>query len=501
MRVETQVQGLGTLRVSALFALVYLFLACVHGQYFKPYTAISKKLFAEAAPNIVGHSMAFDSAIVDGADSVFYHFGRLNDTSTFIFPGCSGWGSEYCYRADLPVWSGTLFRTNNIGVYWFRNVLGDSLYFDLAMPNGTSLVFFENEFERFTVKRTGPDTMSVLGLVDSVYTYTIGRTDQNGSPIDSPLDERPILIGKELGLISFFQVDSFPLVQRPLELLGNKGPDVGFHRITSVSLYDYQPGDVVQTRSYSGNTLPNGQPFTYHKRTVLARTETPDSVIYTMTWESFGTTTTDLTFGTYVQRYSKHEVLAELPFDRFDGAHVRLSRSVHPVCGASFWYLFTDEVPGLNQCESFGCWVSADTQGPPHTAYSSLQLGVGRRSYFMEILGSGWGGYYFSIQEILYYKKNGIECGTEVSVTVPEAIQEEAVVFGPNPVDDELIFEATSVIRSIELIDQHGRTVAQLHALRQDLRIDVSQLVPGLYFATIQMENGARSHHRIMVAR
>lgn len=115
-----------------ILLLVIAINSAVQAQYYKPFTGTSKKLFTEHPLPDNGHSMAFDTSLAIGVDPVHFHFGALNLGSTMIDPLCQGWGSEYCYRTELPVWSGSLFRTNEQGTYWFRTLNGDSLRFDLG---------------------------------------------------------------------------------------------------------------------------------------------------------------------------------------------------------------------------------------------------------------------------------------------------------------------------------------------------------------------------------
>lgn len=91
-------------------------------------------------------------------------------------------------------------------------------------------IFYEDELQRFSISRVSPgaDTMSILGMIDSVYRYQISHTDLQGNFINSGLNSREIIIGKQLELISFFRIDSFPQVLKPLILMGNESADAGF---------------------------------------------------------------------------------------------------------------------------------------------------------------------------------------------------------------------------------------------------------------------------------
>ena len=488
---------------SLLAGAVVVFIASgASAQYYKPFHAASKKLFALGTEQSGGYDLAFDSATVQGSDSVFHHFGALNDTSTYLHPACYGWGSPYCYRAELPLWSGALFRTDNAGTYWFRTLDGDTLHFDLDTEVGVQHVFYEDSVQRFTCVKSGPDTMTILGAMDSVFIYEVAHSDMDGQPIASALNGQPIIIGKALGLVRFFQVDHFPDVLTPLMLIGNKGPDLGFHRISSADVYDYQPGDIVQSKSYSGNTLPPDQPFIYHKRTILSRSDTPDSVIYYVATEFFTVGSTTLSLDTFVSRSYKHDILAEIPFARFNGAHISLGLSTTPSCAVPLWRLSHDDVPTLAPCYEYpACWVAYDTQGPPPTSSGSLILGVGISHSVYDPPVYSWEPYYFNVLGFPYYRKNGVDCGVEVNVGIAEPHRTSAIALTPNPTAGMVRITATQNIRSVRIVDGCGRLAYQMDALGARNEIDLSHMPPGTYVACIILLDGSRSHQRLQVAR
>jgi hypothetical protein len=461
-------------------------------QYFKPFHSSSRKFYAQLTAPAEGYSLAFDSARAAEGDSIFYHIGVFNDTSTLEVPPCMGWGNPYCYRADKPAWSGTLFRTNNAGDYWFGTDQGDSLTFRFAAPIGDTTVIFADATQRFSMVKTAKDTMTFLGYTDSVYTYIILHTDINGVPIISALDQQPIIVGKDLGLIRFFKVDHFPGQLVPLGLIGNKEPDVGLHQITSASLYDYQPGDVVQYRSYAGNTLPPGQPFHYYKNSILSRTDTPDSVRYEVAWESFtigGTLGTGL--GTL--QYSKSEVLADLPFERFDGAVIQLSFTNSTSCPFNTWRLTRVEQTGLAPCGTAGCWIAADTQGPPPQSSSVLQLGVGQAHYFYQ-QGMFPGTNYFDISDIVYFMKDGITCGSEVHLGIGDGAQIPGITLFPNPASGSITIGSPKIFKTVQILDQAGRMLKIVDVGSQNTRLDIADLPAGMFQVLVKLQDGSIAH-------
>lgn len=483
-------------------AVVVFIASGASAQYYKPFHAASKKLFAQGTEPSGGYDLAFDSATVQGSDSVFHHFGALNDTSTYLHPACYGWGSPYCYRAELPLWSGALFRTDNAGTYWFRTLDGDTLHFDLDAEVGVQHVFYEDSVQRFACVKSGPDTMTILGAMDSVFIYEVAHSDMDGQPIASALNGQPIIIGKALGLVRFFQVDHFPAVLTPLALIGNKGPDLGLHRISSADVYDYQPGDIIQSKSYSGNTLPPDQSFFYSKCTILSRTDTPDTVAYDCASETFTVGSSYASLDTSTIAHYKHDTLAELPFTRFDGAHMSFRFSSTPWCAVPLWRLSHDDVPTLAPCYEYPrCWVAYDTQGPPPTSSGGLILGVGQSHSYYDPPVYSWEQHYFSLRSFPYIRKNGVDCGIEVNVGMMESHRSTPISVTPNPTDGLVTISAAQNIRSVRIVDGYGRLAHLMGAVGARIGIDLSHLPSGTYVAGITFLDGSRSHQRFQVAR
>lgn len=468
------------------------------GQYFEPFHASSKKLFARASPSTPAYSMAFDSTQAAGADSIFFHFGALDQGAGEVVPGCIGWGDPNCYKANKPIWSGSLFLSDNNGTYWMRNVFGDSLRFDLGMIVGDTAMFFQDATQRFTIVKSEPDTMTVLDFIDSVYTYTVLHTDLSNQPIASVLNGDSLIVGKQLGMIRFFRVDSFPQVLEPLELVGNKGPDLGLHRITSTMVYDYQPGDVVQTKSYEGGGYPP-LPFSYWTDSVLTRLDTPDSVSYQIAWEYFNADGTITNSGSGIIRYSKSEVLADLPFERFNGSHISLNRTSG--CGTAIWILASELVPGIGLCPSENCWLNGDTGGPPPQSSNGLHLGLTATHYYFQTPINPWDQPYWNIRSLVYYRKNGVDCGTEQHVGIRESAVSKPIAVFPVPSEGLLSISSAQVIRSIRISDSHGRTVLASSHRSLVIDLDLSAFAPGVYQLELSTEDGQLVHHQFVLIR
>nr|WP_321245782.1 T9SS type A sorting domain-containing protein [uncultured Psychroserpens sp.] len=66
-----------------------------------------------------------------------------------------------------------------------------------------------------------------------------------------------------------------------------------------------------------------------------------------------------------------------------------------------------------------------------------------------------------------------------------ETLEEPVFRFHPNPVDDELFVIGAYKIKTIEIIDVLGKSVAIYHFDKSIIRMNVSQLKPGMYLLKV----------------
>ena len=468
------------------------------GQFHAPFHADSRKAYMDLSGLGRVYSLAFDSATTDGNDSLFHHFGRLNDTSTFVSPWCPGWGSPYCLPTNIPEWSGGLFRTDGPGTYLLRNLNGDTLRLELDIAPGDTSIFYQRDDERFALVREDHDTLTVIGVQDSVITYRILHTDTLGTPIASALHQQPLRVGKALGLTHFFQVDSFPEVLRPLEMIGNKGPDAGLHRITSGMVYDHQPGDVIQR--YTANSNPGGPPWntysTYSKATFLTRSDSPTSIFYSILSEEFDPSDGTSSSSTVTQVYPSQLVLFEIPFERFvDASNVVLVRSMR--CGVALYQLVAHKVPYIQWCPEDRCWSYYDTNGPEPSESWHWTLGLGDPESTATLWVPPPQGYTNS-STIVYFEKDGIPCGSEQFLGIGDAARISVRAY-PNPTTGVVRLEGMDPRSIIRVFDALGRPIPG--EVATDRALDLSDRTNGLYFVEGLTTSGERVRVRVVVTR
>ncbi|MDQ3100353.1 MAG: hypothetical protein M3R08_03125, partial [Bacteroidota bacterium] len=373
------------------------------GQDYLPFKLGTKKALVAEDGLGRAYSLALDSFQVNGTDTTFFNYFDLDsvDTGGGI---CIGWGGPDCLRQDYPSWMGRSIERTSSG-YSIVNLFNDTLKFNYTLALTDTIPFLVDDDQQFAIVIDQIDTMNILGVVDSVQKFSIVHQTLLGEPINSALNGSHIIIGKELGLIRFFQVDSFPSVLKPLRLLGDGNHELGLYEITPAVVHDYQIGDIVQFRIASG-TYSNPSVLYFNKYTILSRIENDSMVIYEGEYSTYYPLLPIFNTGTSTRAYSKNEIIASIPFEKFIGDDVFMVSTNN--CGIPIWRYGFEVLHMLGPCQWDPlCWVGVDTNGPPDTDSYGYQLGLGE-TYSHQTPG-GWAPWgeppTFSTQHITYYVK------------------------------------------------------------------------------------------------
>lgn len=467
-----------------LFLILALVVFKSFGQDYLLFPPTCKKLFSTTSFPTKGYSLSFDSVVVSGNDTNYYNFFNVPDT-LYNFPigTCVFWASGcMCYQ-DFPTWIGKKVEHTSSGLYRFFNCSNDTLTFDLSTPIGDTTLFFSDAAQRFFLIHDPDDSITVLGNSDSAKYFRVYHTDNSGNEISSSLDQKKIICAKQLGLISFFQVDSFPQVLRPLSLIGSVSPSAGLNVITNETLYDHQAGDELQFHELSDQWTSEGYDR-YRKYIFLSRTDLTDTIRYTVHQILFYADSSSVTLDDTIQlTYFRHDTIATIPFERYDGRSKSLTYQDY--CGQHLWTYSIHDLHNLAYCPDENCWGYYDTGGPPPNEYLTYVIGLGIYFHGESVLAPPPMGYSFGTN-INYFKKNGIVCGSQQFVGINNIdANRPTVSILPNPAIGNLYVNASSTIEKIELFDLSGRIVRSNSIHAKTITIDVDDLSGGLYFAHV----------------
>ncbi|MBG0782532.1 MAG: T9SS type A sorting domain-containing protein [Bacteroidales bacterium] len=471
--------------------LITLVLICcstaIIAQDYKLFDSKSQKLFTTFPEKSSTYSLSFDSVVSFGSDSIYYNFYRIGEMN-FVSYDCDFWGDPNCYKQNIAVWPGEKISFDNQYNYGFFPGNGNTIQLDFT-PNGDTNIFYEDSTQKFSLSYEFSDTITVLNFPDSARFYTIHHTDLDGNTINSELNNQKIIIGKDLGLVRFFQINEFPEVLNPITLIGQKKQGLGIFNITLGMLYDFEVGDEFQYKEVHFNTLPyyEDENYTaYRKHNIIEKDETNDSLIYTIDETIFYEDSSLVINQTIQKVYQKNQVFAQLPFEKFNGDYQWFFMDDY--CGLKSWTYRFEAENALVYCEIDNVWGYYDTFGPPSEEETTWAFGLG-------MFKNNFYDYYNGIQyasgynhTLIYFKKGDLECGNIVVSTAESNLSQKLYQVYPNPVNDQLFIKSpqTSQAYQIEIRNGFGQliqTESQIEA--QHHVLNVASLAPGMYYYKI----------------
>ncbi len=446
----------------------------------------SKMLFTNLPERDLSFSIRFDSVTFSGEDTYFFNFKHVS-SEAIITDQCEPYfWQEYCQPQDRPSWLGPFVKKTAGNIYEFMNSSGMVLQFDLSIEQGESMVFFEDADQIFSILFETTDTLNHLGIVDSIRFYRIAHTTVSGTPIESPLHNHQIMIGKELGLISFFKVDVFPEELFPLELIGNNQPQVGLTALTHEIVYDHQPGDIIQWIYIRNTNDPDLNTRKYTRHTYLTRTNLTDSIIYHVALYRYNEITNWSEYDTIYLKYQKAKKIAEVPFEWTGPSQIMFENSLVKTsyCDLQLW---TYRIEKIHQtyCPEDNCWGFTSAHGTSFQYEREIVAGLGLYHEYVENYPPDW---YFdrTIQQLVYFKKDGIECGEMVGLKKPEARETQKLTIYPNPTKDFLSLDTRiSATDQLLVVGVDGRTYSSVQFVEGNNRLDVQSLPSGIYLLRI----------------
>ncbi len=468
------------------------------GQNYKLINAKTKKLFATLPDESFTYSLSIEKVQASGPDSLYYNFLNLNP-SGFPSDTCHATGFEsICVRQDRPVWAGPVIKSDNAGQYLFYNLKNDSLRFLFRPDADSTVVFFKDSTWVFSTLFEKTDTITILGKPDSARYFKIIHTDTEGNPVDSPLNGQEIIIGKDFGMVSFFVIDSFPEVLKPIRLVGDESHHAGFWKLTNEMAYNYQPDDEIQYFDASYYEPGSNPPWYNYKRyiklTFLDRKDTPDSIKYTVKQTIFYVDSTGIETDTITIEYSRSEIIAEIPFEKFDGDNVKKKVFLGDYCGKQHWTYSTFFENENYFCVEDSCWVFMSYKPPDYKIEEYVEgIGLYNKEQWMIDPVDG----YSLVTKIVYYNLGGEVCGKEVIAGIHSpAVPGKKIVLQPNPASLSVYILSPVAITRFSIFDITGAEISTSGSGGKEVMINVNDYPEGLYFIRLWLVN-----HQVIVKK
>ena len=195
------------MKPSIILIALFCCLNICEAQQYRCFTPNSKQYFTNAHSYLRG--MRIDSVRISGTDTIYYPFHTLRGKC--YIPNISGHPASGILDSNGGSWLGKKVMQKANGDFLFDNIWNDTLVIKTQAKLGDSWTLYSDTSTRFYQATVSSlDTMTILGVADSVKTISI--TAYNGSSIDAtnPINKFKIILSKNHGFTQVFDLYTFP---------------------------------------------------------------------------------------------------------------------------------------------------------------------------------------------------------------------------------------------------------------------------------------------------
>ncbi len=476
------------LKVSAIFLLVVLaFVNNMNAQNYRVLQPERTSLYnAEYGP-ILG--MRVDSVRVINSDTVYYLLKNLQQMD---------WN---CFFIEGPSWMGNQVTIRPGGETVFYNSYQQPILIQTKAALNEEWLCFTSPELGFKAKIITAEIENVLGTPDSVKTISFQAIDSDGQNISHEVNNLNLKLSKNHGILKTINFYSFPelnlgfLLQWLSEftLIGFDNPENGIQNLTWKAVNDHNIGDELHTVEVYSN-------ITYSRRMetislLLDKSVNGDTISYN--WEkrikvminSNGNNTFTATIDTFLQKiYSNPEfdLLPGVAFEIYDSEEFTttiMKEGFHGTIKAQLGGSGTVAPFWSDSCYNY---VIFDNCFPDQDYYN----GLGGPYYYEHF------GFDECSNQLVYYKKDGIEWGTPIDFTVnsnliPIEQKPGFVTIFPNPANDlvNIVFKGNSGEYRLQIVDNSGRKLAECSFEGETNTLDISNLKHSIYLLRFITDN------------
>lgn len=423
-----------------------------------------------------------DSVKVLGNDSIYY-----------LFHVARGMDIAGPTDTNGAHWLGKNVQMQPDGTHLFFNHWNDTVIINTqAQLNDSWLIYTDTTKIYYTATVTAIDTMTVLGVLDSVKIISIKAFGPSGIIASDLLNGRQIILSKNNGIVKTVELYLFPL----RDVTQSKyGFDYYFSEYTSqcggvdtnviqfslfdflppreTEIYDFAKGDIFLS-SDSWFSLPP----TWYLKKIVDKIVTASEVKYVVNgWHQENTTgapnghTTNWFIDTIRARnIFIFPTVAKMPEEWFLQGLYFYDKSDTSFCVNG---KYTIRAGHLLKSGELNFFEACPGEG-------QFKLGLG------EIFDrSCLGPPNFRIQELGSYYKNGYSCHGYPSLSAENIIMNEKLLVYPNPAD-EYISIAASEGCVISIFNSTGQSITSLALGSSMQKINVSGYPAGIYFITVR---------------
>ncbi len=482
--------------------------------------------------------MRIDSTAQRGSDSLYYPFHTPRRTG-YWFAGAN------VFDSTGASWLGKQVVKKIDGTFLFDNMWGDTVKIKTLANVGDSWIFFDDTTDfSYIASVTLADTMTILGVLDSVKTITITADSAGIANPHDPVNNFKILLSKNCGFVHIFDLYTFPYHYpdsffniRHMDyyldlLLGNLGegdlgfhidnqPDsnnsifhlVNFHNPRMNEIFSFSIGDVFESSRHATNLNSGDFSITTTIDTVTSKSPIGTDTAYQ--YEEHSDVFSLTTSGTSIITTSSYShilsgIIADTTY------LVNMSRMPEEWRADNFYHYFQYPFVASACYSPASYWVNLENiyydgnaitgigtdgfqvQFSNHMVGYKIGYGIDTVADFSAVLQTN------AFQQQFFAHKSGINClGTVWPITkVNELSQPNPEInLAPNPVSSFLTIKTNFKEGFwLTLSNLIGQEVIQMRCINSDEELNVSHLANGVYVLTIYCDNGFKVTKQLVIA-
>lgn len=425
-----------------------------------------------------------------------------NQRDSILYPFCVIQNvSSYCFSPYVASWIGKNVTIKENGQNEFINKVGDTITINTNAVLGEKWIAFNNASLTIEATVKFHDTLTFLGINDSVKTIEFQSYDKNMDSVNLRLNDMQVQISKNYGFVKIFNFYLFPnfKVAYPFrkileyDLIGLSNPKVGVQNLTWFDVHDFQIGDelhILNEVTSGKNNLVVTDKAIYK---YLKRTDYSDSIVYLYSRKQsiFSTWSPNNSSFEYYDDTLRTTIKPNSIFDKLSG---------EPIVSDSkaYNYYMTNGSPptktNYRKTVSFGfvgdsCWETNIPEDGCDTQENTFVKGLGGPYYSCS--------QHFSLgdvsKQLVYYKKGETIRGNPLIVTgISEIEAVNKIMVYPNPTNGYLNISIEGNTHSdifIHFYDIQGRYQKTENLGSNNTKVDISDLSTGIYILKIT-DNG-----------
>jgi hypothetical protein len=409
-------------------------------------------------------------------------------------------------------WVGETITILPDGTHYFDNFWGDTVVIKThAVLNDTWTLFDDTSDIYYTATLSAVDTMTVVGVVDSIKEITIHAFNSGGTFTADPLHNAKLILSKSHGFVQAVDMFMFPLhepnkgykdgfdyflkktiVGNPTLSNGLLFRLVNFYNPDMLEVYGFDIGD-----RFSSSRNMGGWPYPSLRQSVVVNKITINSteIEYALSNASSSYIPPQ---GAYVTSYSTSPL-------KITSAKLFDTVTMPEEWGVELFYRympndtsFCSKTP-LYTIESNFIIGEVVNTFEPCGSIMRYKTGLGR-VYWYQCEGPLPNANFK--EELTHYHKNGFNCNGYPSLEVDKLSKRPEITFYPNPASDILNIELalTDEIQTATIFNSIGAAVARATFVAKET-FNVSDLPAGIYFINIQSKDGSSLKEKIVIQR